>query len=164
LTAVLILVCVLATWVGAWWWKHRQWFDLQQRQLATIERIGEFSPVGWDRDAWKNALVTPYNVWGNVTFHPDYSRTSNKEMRTLLRKLEQIVAETTPTNSMESVDRVFQLLLQRGRKTQFISGYRDEFRTYGDVEIPSHRIAEPSHALESASGADSKGQLSPPDQ
>jgi hypothetical protein len=51
-------------------------------------------------------------------------------MRTLLGELEQIVALTTTNNSMESVDRVFQLLLQRGLKTEFVSGFRDEFRTY----------------------------------
>ena len=68
LAAVLLLACVLATWVARAWWKHRQWFDLQHRQLATVERIGKFPPSGWNRDSWENALVTPYNVWGNVTY------------------------------------------------------------------------------------------------
>ena len=164
LTPVVLAACVLAMWVAAWSWKQLQWFELQQRQLATIDRIGEFPPNGWDRYAWKNALVTPCNVWGNVTYHPDYSKISSEEMRSLLEELEQIVAETTPANSMESVDRVFELLLQRGRKTEFISGYRDEFRTYSDLSIPPNRIAEPSHALEPAAGPDSDGESSPPAQ
>ena len=133
LNAFVLSACVLATWVVAWSWKQRQWFELQQRQLSTIERIAECPPIGWDRDAWGKALITPYNVWGNVTYHPDYSRISNEEMQTLLERLEEIVDETTPVTSVKSVDRVFELLLQRGRKTEFISGYRDEFRTYDDT-------------------------------
>ena len=88
LTAILLLACALATRVGTWWWNQRQWFDLQQQQLATIERIGEFPPTGWDRGAWKNAVVTLCNVWGNVTFHPDHSKISNAEMQTLLEEFE----------------------------------------------------------------------------
>ena len=127
-----IVVALLAATVGMSIWTRHVWFDLQAQQLATIERIGDFPPVGWNGATWKNALVTPYNVWGNVTFTPDYSKISNDEMRTLKSKLDQIVAETTRENSIESVDRVFELLLQRGQKIPFIVGYRDEFRTYGD--------------------------------
>lgn len=144
LAAVLIVVVVLAAGFGAWWWMQRQWFDLQAQQLATIERIGAFPPEGQDRERWKNALVTPYNVWGNVTYHPNYSHISNDEMRSLQASLEEIVATTTPENSIESVDRVFQLLLTRGQKTEFISGYRDEFRTHFETARASSQMAEPS--------------------
>lgn len=130
LAAVFIVVVMLAARFGAWWWTQRQWFDLQAQQFATIERIGEFPPEGQDRERWKNALITPYNVWGNVTYHPNYSHISNDEMLSLQASLEQIVATTTSESSIESVDQVFQLLLQRGQKTEFISGYRDEFRAY----------------------------------
>ena len=130
--AFLIVVVLLAVTVGPSIWTRRLWFDLQAQQLATIERLGDFPPPGWEQRTWKNALVTPYNVWGNVTFTPEYSKISNDEMRTLKAKLEQIVAETTSEKSFESVDRVFQLLLQRGQRTEFISGYRDEFRTFDD--------------------------------
>lgn len=126
---LLIIVGLVAARLGTWWWTQRQWFDLQAQQLATIERIGEFPPAGWNRNTWKSALITPYNVWGNVTYHPDYSKISNEEMRSLKLKLDRIVAETTRENSIESVDRVFQLLLQRGQKIEFISRHRDEFRT-----------------------------------
>ncbi len=144
LAAVLIVVVVLAARFGAWWWTQRQWFDLQAQQLATIERIGEFPPAGEDPKRWKSALFTPYNVWGNVTYHPNYSHISNEEMRSLQASLEEIVATTTPENSIESVDRVFQLLLQRGQKSEFIAGYHDEFRTYGETIRRASQMAEPS--------------------
>jgi hypothetical protein len=64
-------------------------------------------------------------------------------MRSLQLELERIVAETTPDNSIESVERVFQLLLQRGQKVDFISGYRDEFRTFGARMQRKAGIAEP---------------------
>jgi hypothetical protein len=69
-------------------------------------------------------------------------------MRSLKLKLERIVAETTRENSIESVDRVFQLLLLRGQKIDFISGYRDEFRslreaTRSDLQNAESPPAEP---------------------
>ncbi len=131
---ILMAVVTLAglmIWWGTAWSAQRQWFALQRQQMATIQKLGEFPPPGWDRAAWKNALVTPHNVWGNVTYHPNYSHISHDEMRSLQAQLDQIVAETTPDNSFNSVDRVFQLLLQRGQKTDFIAGYRDEFREAG---------------------------------
>jgi hypothetical protein len=58
----------------------------------------------------------------------------------LQSKLERIVASATAENSMDCVDQVFALLLQRGRKTRFITGYREEFRTYhNDTQLRSHR-------------------------
>jgi hypothetical protein len=78
-----------------------------------------------------------------VTYHPNYSHISNDEMRSLQQSLEQIVATTTSENSIESVDQVFQLLLQRGQKTEFISGYRDEFRTYFETMRRSSQVVEP---------------------
>lgn len=161
IASIVIVLGVLTAWFGASWSTQRQWFDLQARQLATIQRLGEFPPAGWKRAAWQNALVTPYNVWGNVTYHPKYSKISNEEMRSLQRKLERIVAETTPDNSIESVDHVFQLLLQRGQKTDFISGYRDEFRTFGEQMQQKVGIAEPARAPEEpAAGSVIKGTSS----
>lgn len=124
-----IAVSGVTMWFGSSLWAQRQWFDLQAQQMATIRRIEAFPPLGWEPRSWSNALVIPYNVWGNVTDHPSYSKISNAEMRSLLSKLEQILAVTTRDNSSESVDRVFSLLLQRGQKSDFISAYREEFRT-----------------------------------
>ena len=127
--ALLVIVGVLTAKIGAWWWMQREWFDLQVQQLATIERIGEFPPPGWDPKLWKNVVITPYNVWGNVTYHPNHhSNISIDEMRSLQTTLDQIVTETTRENSIESVDRIFQLMLQRGHETDFISWYHDLFR------------------------------------
>lgn len=136
--AVVVVGGVFAARFGAWWWTQREWFELQASQMATIKRLGEFPPKGQARETWENALVTPYNVWGNVTYHPNYSHISNDEMRSLQQSLEQIVATTTSENSIESVDRVFQLLLQRGQKTEFVSGYRDEFQAYFETDRPSN--------------------------
>jgi hypothetical protein len=130
--AGVILFVVLAAKFAAWWWTQRQWFELQKEQLLTIRRIEAFPPAGWDRRTWKEALIAPHNVWGSVTFSPDYSNISIEEMRSLKLNLEQIVAETTSDNSFESVDRIFQLMLEFGRRKEFISGYRDEFRSYSE--------------------------------
>lgn len=148
IASIVIVLGVLTARFGALCWTQRQWFDLQGQQLATIERIGEFPPTGCERATWQNALVTPYNVWGNVTYHPKYSKISNAEMRSLQRKLERIVAETTPENSIESVDDVFQLLLQRGQKTDFISGYRDVFQKFAEQIQRKVGIAEPAVQLD----------------
>ena len=144
IAAIVIVLGVLTAAIGMRSWARREWFDLQARQLATIKRLEEFPPGGCDQRTWENALITPYNVWGNVTYNPDYSNISNEEMRSLQMKLEQIVAETTPENSFESVDRVYQLLLERGRNTEFISAYRDEFRGWanGRAAGPSAPSAE----------------------
>ena len=109
---------------------HRQWFDLQEQQLQTIKRLEAFPPPGCSARVWESAIVTPYNIWGNVTYHPEYSKISNKEMLALKLELDAIVAETNDENGFESVDRVFDLLLQRGQKIEFISGYRDEIREW----------------------------------
>lgn len=142
-SGIAILVAVLVgftAWFGTVSWKKRQWFELQSQQLATIKRLEKFPPAGWDPVTWRNALVTPYNVWGNVTYSPSYSAISNAEMRALQSNLDQIVAEATTENSMECVDRVFAILLHRGWKTQFITGYRDEFRAFhGDSQVRVHR-------------------------
>ncbi len=83
-------------------------------------------------------------------------------MCSLQLKLEQIVAETTPENSIESVDQVFQLLLQRGQKTDFISGFRDEFRTFFKRPDPNVDMAEPARAPEPAAGSVANETSSPP--
>ena len=130
IVTLLAVATALVAWIGMTMWKQRQWFDLQEGQLATIKQLEEFPPGGSSEAAWRNALVTPYNVWGNVTYSPDYSNISIEEMRSLQSQLDRILAETTSENSIESVDRVFELLMQRGRKTEFINGYLEEFRAY----------------------------------
>lgn len=127
---ILLLSLTIAS--GQQLWVQNQWFELQRQQLATIKRIGEFPPDGWKEEVWQNALVTPYNVWGNVTYSPDYSQISLEEMRILLGKLKRIVDQTNSKNSRDSVDRVFQLLLERGQKVEFISAYRNEFSGHAD--------------------------------
>lgn len=126
------MLAALTAWWSTKWSAQRQWFALQHQQMATIQRLEDFPPPGWDPGVWRSALVTPYNVWGNVTYHPGYSHISIDEMRSLQSQLDQIVAETTSENSFDSVDRVFQLLIRRGQKTDFIAGYREEFRMYRD--------------------------------
>jgi hypothetical protein len=128
--AVLAICAALVMWWVPAWWTQRQWFALQAQQMATIRRLEAMPPPGWDRGAWRNALVTVNNVWGNVTYTPAYSKLTVAEMRALQTRLEQVLAETSPANSVESVDRVFALLLEQGRKTVFITGYREEFREY----------------------------------
>lgn len=83
-------------------------------------------------------------------------------MRSLQLKLERIVAQTTPENSIESVDQVFQLLLQRGHKTDFISGYRDELLAFGKRQQRKVGIAEPSQTPEPAVESVTHGTSSPP--
>jgi len=112
------------------WQIQRQWFALQTQQRATILQLERFPPTDWDRDIWNNFIVLTHNVWGNAVYSPSYSEISNQEMRVLKVRLEQILAETTPNNSIDSVDQVYQLLLQRSEKTAFISPYRESFHTY----------------------------------
>lgn len=131
--AVIGIVAILIA-MGRAMWLQQQWFELQQQQLGAIEKIAAYPPPGWEQAAWNNALITPYNVWGNVTYSPNYSKISNSEMQELRRQLEQIAAETNHSNSIESVDRVFELLLKRGQKIKFITEYRKEFKTY-DAQV-----------------------------
>jgi hypothetical protein len=82
-SAIAILVAVLfgfAMWLGTVRWRQLQWKELQSQQLATIKRLEEFPAAGWDPGTWRNALITPYNVWGNVTYSPSYSEISISEM------------------------------------------------------------------------------------
>ena len=162
MTILLIGISGFALWVGPAWWRQRQWFALQTKQLVTIKRLEEFPPHGWDPDTWRNALITPYNVWGNVTYSPTYSNISNIEMQALQLKLDRIIAEATVENSMECVDKVFALLLQRGRKTRFITGYRDEFRSFDDnLQHRFHRDVRP-HEPESSAEPVANEESSPP--
>lgn len=127
-TAIVLGLIALALCLYRQGHEQRQWLEVMRGQLAAIERLGDVPPAGWDPATWKNAVITPYNVWGNVTYHPSYSQISLAEMRSLQAQLDQIAAEATPVNSIESVDRVFRLLLARGQKTEFIRGFHDEFR------------------------------------
>jgi hypothetical protein len=160
-TAILLVtVAALALWLGPPWWRQRQWFALQSRQMATIQRFETFPPSGWDHGAWRNALVTPYNVWGNVTYTPAYSKISISEMQELQTQLDRILAETSPDNSAESIDRIFGILLQRGQRTEFITGFRDEFRAYHDAV--QRKVLNATDVLEPAPRSVSGGESSPP--
>ena len=137
ITFVLIVTAALAVWIGEASWRMRQWFALQSQQLATIKEMEEFVPAGWSSDAWRNALVTLYNVWGNVTYHPSYSQLTIAQMRDMQSRLGEIRARTTPENAIESVDKIFELLTQRcSNKSEFITGFREEFRSF-DKQVSS---------------------------
>lgn len=140
---LVIGIAALTFWIVQALSQRQQWFALQSQQMESIKRLEEFAPAGWDRDSWRNALVTPYNVWGNVTYAPSYSQLTIAQMRALQSKLDQIRASTTPENAFESVDRVFELLTKQcSNKSEFITGFREEFRTYGkDMEQPSSGAA-----------------------
>lgn len=140
--ALLVVVAIgLASWLGPIWWMQRQWFALQREQMSTIMRLGELPPTGWSRDGWRNAVVTLHNVWGNVTYHPTYSGIDVPQMRSLQSDLDRILGETTAENCLESVDRVFELLLPYGKDPRFITGYRDEFRRYREAG-PGSEVGE----------------------
>jgi hypothetical protein len=71
-------------------------------------------------------------------------------MRGLQSRLDQIVDEAATQNSFDSVDRVFALLLERGRKTEFISGFREEFQSHRDAMSRPARATLPADELEQA--------------
>jgi len=150
LAILLVVVAGTAVWLGAAVSKQRQWRALQSGQMATIMRLGEIPPPGWNRDAWRNALVTPHNVWGNVIYHPSSSEVTLEEMRVLQARLDQILGEATPQNSFDSVDQVFALLQERGRKTEFISGFREEFQGFRHDRSQPDRATLPAHEVDQA--------------
>ncbi len=118
----------IAWTIGAPLFQQRAWFGVHREQLATISKLKEFPPAGWNKHAWDNIVITAHNIWGNVIFHPDSSGVGRREMVLLKHELEKIVAGTNADNSIESIERVYALLLQQGRKADFIIPYRDEFR------------------------------------
>ena len=132
--ALLFLAGISSAVIAVRWQTQRQWFALQTQQRATILQLERFPPTGWERDIWNNFVGLAHNVWGNVVYSPSCSQISNEEMLTLKMDLDRILAETTPHNSIESVDRVYRLLQRRGKNIEFISMYRDSFRTYVDTK------------------------------
>jgi hypothetical protein len=150
LAILLVVVAGVAVWLGSAVWNQRQWRALQAGQMATILRLGEVPPPGWNQGAWRNALVTPHNVWGNVIYHPSSSGVKIDEMRGLQLRLNQIVDDATTQNSFESVDRVFALLLEQGRQTEFISGFREEFQSHRDAMSQPAWDTLPADELEQA--------------
>lgn len=125
---LVMVVVVLTFYVGRAWSQRQQWSDLDQRQRAAILRLQAVPPAGENAAGWDEAITTLHNVWGNVTFAPSYSGLSNADMQMLLTKLEQCVSETTPDNSIATVERIYALLLDETKNRQFVTGYRDEFR------------------------------------
>src|SRR5687768_14499920 len=108
---LLIMACITIAWLGRAWWIQKQWFSLQQEQMATIMRLQSLPPDANRRDEWREVIVMLHNVWGNVTFAPSYSEITNAEMEALQRRLTEIVEATTPENSIDSVDRIYGILM-----------------------------------------------------
>jgi len=105
----------------------RAWFAVQNRQLQLIHQLKEIPPQGWDQPEWAFSITILHNVWGNVLYHPESANATRQEMEELEHQLKQILTETTRENSDEQADRIYRLLLGRGRKIEFIRNYYDEF-------------------------------------
>jgi hypothetical protein len=128
-TAAVLAFLVIAIYpVARDWHARRQWFQIQSQQLAAIDKLRDYPPDGVNANVWDNLINDTYNVWANVTYAPTYSNISNTEMRDLKRKLDEVVANTSSRNSPASVDQVYGLLLSLDFKTEFVTGYHDEFR------------------------------------
>ncbi len=126
--AGIVGLSAIAWTIAAPLFEQRAWFAVHREQSATIRKLNEFPPAGWNKRAWSNIVTTANNIWGNVIHHPDSSGLERREMIQLEHELEQIVAGTNSDNSIESIEQVYALLLQQGRKADFIIPYRDEFR------------------------------------
>ena len=120
-------------------WRWEQFKTLRQQQLATIEKLEDFPPPGIRDNAWKNELITLYNVWGNVLYIPESA--TRREMVQLQEKLDEIISETTNANSFESVNRVFGLLLDRNRskEQEFVLRYQKAFEEYHRSYLPESK-------------------------
>lgn len=128
-----VMTVIVMAAIAGWWLTmrstERKWFAIQRQQLALINQLAEFPPPVSDARAWREEIVTLHNVWGNVTFSPSYSQLTVTEMLSLQHDLEQILATTSAESSHLSVEQVFELLLERGQKPDFINGYREDFRS-----------------------------------
>ena len=68
-------------------------------------------------------MTTAYNVWGNTLYIPESA--TEAEMSHLLGRLEEIVGNANPDNSLTSLEQVFDVLLERDPNSDFIRRYRD---------------------------------------
>ena len=132
---VVIIASLLIAKFGMWRWTISHFSELQSDQLATIDQLGQFPPAGVEPQQWESSLGTLHNVWANVFCYPEYSGLSSAQMQSLQMKLDEILAETTQDNSIESVDRVFELMLQNSPRKEFISRYREGFQYYRKVAL-----------------------------
>ncbi|WP_442481955.1 hypothetical protein [Aeoliella sp. SH292] len=96
--------------------------------MAAISSLADVPPEGWFRFDWKEEVITPYNVWGNITYTPEYSGLSNDEMRLLAIELDGIVSKATSANCFEKVDQIFMLMLRFSKNPEFVSRHREEFQ------------------------------------
>tara|TARA_R110002111_G_scaffold258592_1_gene327844 strand:+ start:75 stop:533 length:459 start_codon:yes stop_codon:yes gene_type:complete len=132
--AVVSAVTVIAAFPFARnWWTLRQWFAIYSEQKATIELLADHPPTNVAPSEWRNVVAIVPTIWGNVTFHPDYSGLSNDEMRTLQRRLQRLVDQTTGDTAYKNVDSVFEMMHEFSPKTRFIEGYREEFRRHARI-------------------------------
>lgn len=114
--------------IGHNWWASRQWFEIQGMQRAVIIKLVAHPPNDLSESGWQNAVITLHNVWGNVTFSPEYSSLTNEEMTQLLEQLETITEETNNENAYSKADSIYDLMHSWSPKSRFIEGYRDELR------------------------------------
>ena len=110
------------------WWASRQWFTLYERQKATIWLLADRPPSSMTHDEWKNVLEIIPTIWGNVTFNPSYSGLSVDDMQRLQQRLQILVENVEGDSVYENADAIFALMLEFSSKTEFVEGYREDFR------------------------------------
>lgn len=79
-------------------------------------------------DEWKNVLEIIPTIWGNVTFNPSYSGLSVDDMQRLQQRLQILVENVEGDSVYENADAIFALMLEFSSKTEFVEGYREDFR------------------------------------
>jgi hypothetical protein len=131
--AVFAVAVITALPFARSWWNLRQWFAIYSEQKATIELLADHPPTNVSSSEWRNVVAIVAAIWGNVTFHPDYSGLSNDEMRALQLRLQRLVDQTTGDTAYKSVDSVFEMMHEFSTKTRFIEGYREEFRRHAEI-------------------------------
>ncbi|MCO8125417.1 hypothetical protein NHH03_27005 [Stieleria sp. TO1_6] len=114
-------------------WNLRQWFVIYSEQKATIELLADHPPTNVAPSEWRNVVEIVPTIWGNVTFHPDYSGLSNEQMRALQLRLQRLVDKTTGDTAYKSVDSMFEMMHEFAPNTRFIEGYREEFRRHARI-------------------------------
>jgi hypothetical protein len=126
-----IAVCVLVANEEIKWYRFKSQRDAQ---FAAILQLGDFPPPGRTENEWRNGLILLYNVWGNTVDRPGVLNAD--EMDDLTDRLNEVVSRTTNNNSVQSVDLVFEILLDTGLNHEFVARHRKSFR--GPFEIVGH--------------------------
>ena len=122
------------------WWNQRQWFVIYSEQKATIELLADHPPTNVTPSEWRNVVEIVPTIWGNVTFHPDYSGLSIDQMRAFQLRLQRLVDTTTGDTAYKSVDSVFEMMHEFSPNTRFIEGYREEFRRHARI-VMAHDLS-----------------------